>query len=195
MRRSLLTAAAGALLVTGGCGGGIKAKLAEVRDSDVPLYYAGDSFAGLPLTHVETYGRGNALFVYGNCTPSGDDGGCAPPIEIQIFPFKPAQWRLAGGCRRLPRLLGVPTARHDGLVLFTRRTVVKIYARSHAEDRRVALALRRVGEDAPVRRLPAPDRSVEELEATACPKQGSSLIPPDLRGRKAPSGAHKRVGE
>jgi hypothetical protein len=72
-------------------------------------------------------------------------------------------------CHRRPTLLGVPTVRHDGLVLFTEGQVVKIYARSAAEDRRVALALRRVSDNKPAPRLPAPDPRVSELQAEVCP--------------------------
>lgn len=113
------------------------------------LYYAGRSFAELALTHAESEGGGRALFVYGSCEiddPDGilgpEGGSCSPPVQIQVFPFDPDQWRLAAGCFRRPPLRGVPTVRHDGLVLFTARTVVKIYARGPAEDRRVAQALR-----------------------------------------------------
>jgi hypothetical protein len=114
-----------------------------------PLYYAGRSFAGLALTHAESEGGGRALFVYGACEiedPDGilgpEGGSCSPPVQIQVFPFDPKQWRLAAGCYRRPPLRGVPTVRHDGLILLTARTVVKIYARGPAEDRRVARALR-----------------------------------------------------
>ncbi|MDQ2910327.1 MAG: hypothetical protein M3R39_04830 [Actinomycetota bacterium] len=148
----------------------VDANLARARAVAVPLYYAGRSFAGLPLTHVELEGPGRAFFVYGTCViPAGQtEGGCAPPVQIQLFPFDPGQWRRAVACHRRRSLLGVPTARHDGLVLFTGRTVVKIYARSHAEDRRVALTLRRVGDDKPLRRLPPPTAPVRELQARVC---------------------------
>jgi hypothetical protein len=119
------------------------------RASGPRLYYAGRSFADLPLTHAESAEGGRALFVYGTCEvedPDGilgpEGGSCSPPIQIQVFPFDPQQWGLAAGCFRRPTLRGVPTVRHDGLVLFTARTVVKIYARGPAEDRSVAEALR-----------------------------------------------------
>jgi len=127
------------------------------------LYYAGVEFAGLPLTHAETGG----LFVYGSCNPSGDDGGCAPPIEIQHFAFRRGDWSRAMFCRRLPSLRGVPTVRHDGLVLLTRDGVVKIYARTPAEDRRVALALRPVNARTPARLAP-PSSAVVRLVNRRC---------------------------
>jgi hypothetical protein len=116
-----------------------------------PLYFAGRSFAGLPLTHAEREVEGRALFVYGTCEvedPDGifgpEGGSCTPPVEVQVFPFRPEDWRpgVAQGCYRRPSLRGVATVRHDGLVLFTASIAVKIYARSPAEARRVARALR-----------------------------------------------------
>jgi hypothetical protein len=143
--------------------------LASARAARVHVYYAGRSLAGLPLTGVDVEGPDRVLIVYGTCRIAlPADGGCAPPIQIQHFPFKPADWRLAINCHRRPSLLGVPTVRHDGLVLFTEGQVVKIYARSPAEDRRVARALRRVSDDTPVRHLPAPDPRVAELQADVC---------------------------
>jgi hypothetical protein len=144
--------------------------LARARASPVPLYFAGRRFAGLPLTDVEVGRQGRALFAYGTCViPAGQEGGCSVPVQIQIFPFDPKAWSLAVGCHRRPELLGVPTVRHDGLVLFTRRTVVKIYARNPAEDRRVALGLRDVRKPRRVlRRLPPPVPSIERAQASVC---------------------------
>lgn len=65
--------------------------------SDYELYNAGASVDGLPLTAVQRVDaapnplepvRADAFtFVYGNCTVTpGDEGGCAPPVQIQIWP-------------------------------------------------------------------------------------------------------------
>jgi hypothetical protein len=63
----------------------------------------------------------------------------------------------------------VPTVRHDGLVFFTRRSVVKIYARNPAEDRRVALSLRDARRPRSVLlRLPPPLPSAHRLQASVC---------------------------
>jgi hypothetical protein len=144
--------------------------LAKARAAAIPLYFVGSRFRGLPLTQVEVESGGRALFAYGTCViPAAQtEGGCSVPIQIQIFPFDPKQWRLAVGCHRRPSLRGVPTVRHDGLVLFTRRTVVKIYARNPAEDRQVALALRDVRTDRRSQLLPPPTRSARELQAAVC---------------------------
>jgi hypothetical protein len=127
------------------------AQEADVREAAgkarMPIYFLGEAFAGLPLTDVHGGERG-ATVVYGRCKLPRGEGGCAPPIQIQHFAFASAGWSNAVGCRGRPSLRGVPTVRHDGLVLVTRDGLVKIYARGPAEDRRVALALRRPGERA-----------------------------------------------
>jgi hypothetical protein len=153
LRGALLTLLAAALLTA--CESGrrvpfredVDGKLSRIRAaSGPPVYFLGRRFAGLPLTHAESERAGHALFVYGTCKiPPGSDSGCAPPVQIQVFRFDPNMWRAAVGCHLRPSLRGVRTVRHDGLVLLTLSTVVKIYARNPAEDRRAALALRAVG--------------------------------------------------
>lgn len=178
--RMIVLAAVAFVLLTGGCGGreyltvpqgeDIEGGLAKARASGFPVYYAGRSFAGLPLTDVEIDLPGRALIAYGTCRIAlPADGGCSVPVQIQHFAFNPSSW---GGavvnCYRQPSLLGVPTVRHDGLVLFTEGRIVKIYARSAVEERRVALALRRVGDDRLVRRLPRPEPRIIKLQAQVC---------------------------
>ncbi len=109
-------------------------------------------------------------FSYGTCEIEielGGDGGCPIPIAIQNFPFRPNDWRRAVGCRTLEPVGRIPAVRHDGLVLFTRDGVVKIYARGPAEERRVARALAVVGEDEPAR-LPPPTAGVIRLVERVC---------------------------
>jgi hypothetical protein len=143
--------------------------LAKARESAFPIYYLGRSFAGLPLTDVVLDRQDRALIAYGTCRIAlPAEGGCSVPIQIQHFPFKFGDWRLAVNCYRRPELLGVPTVRHDGLVLFTGTRVVKIYARDATEDRRVAMALRRITENHPIRHLPEPPRRIRELQARVC---------------------------
>jgi hypothetical protein len=178
--RMIGLAAVALVLLAGGCGSrgyatvprgeDVEGGLSKARAARFPIYYAGRTFAGLPLTDVEVERPGRALIAYGTCRIAlPADGGCSVPVQIQHFPFNPSNWRGAVvNCYRKPSLLGVPTVRHDGLVLFTRGQVVKIYAHSAAEGRRVALALRRVSDDKLVRRLPAPDPRVSELQAKVC---------------------------
>ena len=61
---------------------------------DWPLWWFGDSFDSLNLTHVDelTPARGFPTynfvsFVYGTCTPPPGGEGCGPPLEIQIAPL------------------------------------------------------------------------------------------------------------
>ena len=165
----------------------VEGKLTSARSAPGPtLYYLGREFAGLPLTDLAAETPGRALFVYGTCELPKGEGGCAPPIQVQIFPFDPHAWRGAAGCRRLRPLRGVPTVRHDGLVLVTGRTVVKLYARSPREDRAAARALHAVNRARPLvaDALPPPPRHVAALIDTACgkrpgesgPKQGDPLV-------------------
>jgi hypothetical protein len=178
--RTIGLGAVALVLLAGGCSSrdyvtvphaeDIEGGLAKARVSGFPIYYAGRSFAGLPLTHVELDLPGRALIAYGTCRIAiPADGGCSVPVQIQHFPVNPSSW---GGtvvnCYRQPSLLGVPTVRHDGLVLFTEGRIVKIYARSAVEERRVALALRQVSNGRLVRRLPAPEPRIIQLQAQAC---------------------------
>lgn len=138
------------------------------KSVDVPLYYLGESFAGLPLTGADGDGRRATLF-YGTCKLSGgNEPSCSVPLQIQHFPIRPGDWQRAVGCTRRPSIRGVPTARHDGLVLFTREGIVKIYARSPREDQLVAQQLRRVRDDVRAARLPAPSAATVALIDEAC---------------------------
>ena len=71
---------------------------------DYPLYFAGDRVEGFPL--VAVLRRADAAdfvsFVYGECT-AADDLGCAPPIEIQVWP---ACRRHLGLYRHIPSFAG-----------------------------------------------------------------------------------------
>ena len=54
----------------------------DLRSSDAPYYYVGESFEGLEISHVERYQRDVATLVYGDCEARSDEG-CAPPLELQ----------------------------------------------------------------------------------------------------------------
>jgi hypothetical protein len=129
------------------------------REARHPVYFLGRRFEGLPLTAVSFHRprSGYLSFLYGTCTvPLPADGGCGVPVSVQAFPFRAKQWRLAVGCYRVAPVRGVPAARHDGLVLLTERGVIKIYARTTAQERRAAAALRPVGARRPGGNLPSP---------------------------------------
>ena len=145
------------------------------EQANVQLYWLGESYDGLPLTEVwaaDRPGSGRAHLIYGECDGESegiDDFHCTKPqIQIQHFPFDAVGWRIASGCRTLPTLRGVPTLRHDGLVLVTGDGIVKIYGRRKSEDDRIARALR------PLRRpnaahFPAPSAAQRRTVARACP--------------------------
>lgn len=122
--------------------------------SPEPLFFAGERWEGLPLTAVLR--RFDPVeyvsFVYGDCAPD-DDAGCAPPVEIQVWP----------ACRRhlalydsswqdLDRLAvrGVPGAvldRGTRLELQSGRSTIVVFADSRQRLSRIAAGLRPV--DAP----------------------------------------------
>lgn len=133
-----------------------------------PIYYAGNSVSGYPLTGVlhDSHPAEVISFVYGDCTPPRDseghyDGGCALPVEVQVWP----------ACYRNPGLYsgpssptpdettvrGVPAAFYEGgnrLEIQTGTSTVVIFANSPAT---VADALRGVNNNVPTGAdLPAP---------------------------------------
>lgn len=145
------------------------------EEASVQLYWLGESYDGLPLTEASAeteVGARRALFVYGECDgeSEGVDGFQCTKAQLQIqhFPFEAVGWKLASGCRTLPSLRGVPTLRHDGLVLVTRDGIVKIYGRRKSEDGRIARALKPVGKPR-ADRLPSPTSAQRRIVADACP--------------------------
>jgi hypothetical protein len=118
--------------------------------SKFPLYDTGDSMGGLPLTGVQSDQNPDVVtFVYGDCMLPEGEGGCAPPVSIQIW----------NACNRNPTsytqdmlspigdktaIRGVPAAYFEGgnrLEIQTGRSTVVIFADSPAP---VARALRGV---------------------------------------------------
>ena len=145
------------------------------EQAGVQLYWLGESYDGLPLSEVwaaDQPGAGRAHFIYGECDGESegiDDFHCTKPqIQIQHFPFEAKSWKRASGCRTLPTLRGVPTLRHDGLVLVTAGGIVKIYGRRAREDDEIARALMPLGKRR-ASRLPPPSATQRELVAQACP--------------------------
>lgn len=74
-----------ALLAVAGCGGSEREPSSAVPPQS---YHLGDEFDGLPLSDVLPPAQGaggSTSFIYGDCQPSGSDGGCAPPLEVQTW--------------------------------------------------------------------------------------------------------------
>jgi hypothetical protein len=157
----------------------VTADLAEARAFNAyPVSWAGERFEDWDLVFVTTVGF--ASFHYGDCDPGGSffepaDGGCAPPFLIEIH----------GLCDELDamtsnpiwkdrRVRGAPVGMSPdgGLIVFTRRTQVRVYGEE-------AAALRLVGELRSLNRLgprfgpddpiPAPRPGVLEGTARFCP--------------------------
>jgi hypothetical protein len=117
-----------------------------------PIFFAGDRTEGIALEVIlrRSDPAEYVSFVYGDCVPESD-AGCAPPIEIQVWP----------ACRRhlalydsshgpdLDRVTvrGVPAAVLDGgtrLELQTGRSTIVVFADSRQRLSRIANDLRSV---------------------------------------------------
>jgi hypothetical protein len=137
------------------------------------LYSLGASFQDLPLTAVirrcdnpDPWGSANYVsYIYGDCEPQpppGEtyiDGGCAPPLEVQIWP---ACERSLGDYNGDPRvsqprqLRGVPVAAVDDWVeVYTADSTVVVFGHDQALIERAVTALHPLPpEDAPAKYPP-----------------------------------------
>jgi hypothetical protein len=141
-----------------------------------PLYWVGEHFEGWDLEHVDvTTPRHPATFIYGTCElPVPADGGCAPPLQLQIAPLcthLEVVYRYPIGERQI-RGAPVGTSRDDAPVLLTNRVQVKVYSGQGATRGiayRALQALRSVNDVPPVidadDPIPAPPRAVQEGES------------------------------
>jgi hypothetical protein len=158
--------ALGAMAAVSACGGSERStstsELVDAKSfSDHTLYYLGGSFRGLPLTFAGL-GSGSGTerrrawdFIYGDCTPSGGDEGCAPPLDVQ-------NWSI---CTRFPALYPGPTPKTSpahgaetlpaggGLDVYTGRTTVVIFGEHKSA---VIRSLTRVRDDVTPDTLPPP---------------------------------------
>jgi hypothetical protein len=156
---------------------------------DFPLYAPGEAHGDLPLTAVERRFddspdappvRANYVdFIYGTCEASEGEGGCAPPLSVQIW----------AACERNPmaygpeiaregplNVRGVPAYFFEGgrrLELSTGTSTVVIFAASRDRALAAANALQGVNNqvtaDAP---LPPPAYTTEDYGGTSvlpCP--------------------------
>ena len=143
---------------------------------EYPLYFAGDRVDGHELVAVlrRSDSAEFVSFVYGDCTPA-DGMGCAPPIEIQVWPACRRHLALYGSAPGDPGLerttvRGVPAAVLDGgaqLELQTGRSTIAVFGDSRGRVARVARALRPVG-DVPFapQELPPPEQGAPESALT-----------------------------
>jgi hypothetical protein len=131
------------------------------------LFSVGSSFEGLPLVAAPDADGGpvpgspSVGFIYGTCKPPADEGGCSPPLTVQIHRAcdRPPVEAMGGGYRKLT-LRGVPAALVDGdprLELRTGDVTIVVFARTVARVRRAAAALRSLdGHLGPTDDLPRP---------------------------------------
>jgi hypothetical protein len=125
--------------------------LAAMRAFDkFPLYDAGDAVSGYPLVGIQYDQNPDVVtFVYGDCLPPEGEGGCAPPVSIQIWNAcsrNPSSYlqSMASPVGDKTAIRGVPAAFFEGgnrLEIQTGRSTVVIFANSPAP---VARALRGV---------------------------------------------------
>jgi hypothetical protein len=124
---------------------------------DYPLYWAGERFEQWDLEHVSVNPSGFSTFIYGTCDIEGwfADGGCAPPLEIQIQPLCAHLDVVANNpVWKRREVRGAPVGTIDSApVLFTNRVQVKVY-RGQGSDpglpMRALQALRSVNQVEPV---------------------------------------------
>ena len=132
-----------ALLTSGGSDPEPPPDAATVRAAqdaaDFPLYWAGESVAGLPLTGVSRTG-GQVSVTYGDCAPPAGEGGCPYPVEIQTTSI----------CERNPLILdlrprsssrvrGVPAREYgDDLSLEVGTSSVTVFTRPEYREQVVA---------------------------------------------------------
>ena len=115
-----------------GCslGDDLDADLEAARESDeLPLYWVGEEFEGLDITHVEGALSGRSgTFVYGTCEIEADHG-CPPPLQIQIFPLCFHLDVATANDRWMRRTIrGAPVGMLDSApLMFTERAQVKVY--------------------------------------------------------------------
>ncbi len=151
-------------LVGCGAGNGGSTDLSAAREfPGYLLYYAGHEVEGESLSYVAgPADQGPAkgwTFIYGDCTPSGGEGGCPAPVEIQNFPI----------CRRWPAAYpwevplfdfhGAKATRRAGgtIEIYTGRTAIAIFT-SGISARAVARRRRMVGSQKPATRFPSPQK-------------------------------------
>jgi hypothetical protein len=166
------------LAAAAGCGSDGTPDLDEAkRFRQFELYYLGSSFEGLPLTdgpdeHLRDRRPPRPVgFIYGDCEPEGD-AGCAPPLEIQVWPScmrNPTSYSGPGSRPRSRfRARAVPAAEvGGGTDVYTGRVTIAIFS-DRPRTRRAIAALRGLNTGVePGDPLPSPTRAALEGRA-AC---------------------------
>lgn len=160
---------------------GKKACTAAREPANFRLYSLGSSFGELPLTTVlrtctapqplpgdaeelpPTWRTNSVSYVYGTCELPEGEGGCAPPVTVQIWPACERHRALYRPPPKLTRRRGVPSAPASGLMveLYTADATVVVFADDRALLDRAVAALQ------PVARGSAPADLPPRLQPTA----------------------------
>jgi len=144
--------------------------------ADFPLYDAGSAVEGWPLVAVLHRSDPTATyvsFIYGDCQAT-DDLGCAPPVEVQVWPAcirNPSLYKSSQPGAPTPEnttARGVPAAFFEGgqrLEIQTGTSTVVVFASTRDDALRVASALR--GVNVPVQAAaPLPEPATGALTGT-----------------------------
>jgi hypothetical protein len=113
--------------------------------------------------HARQQGRRRIYwtFIYGKCTPPPSEGGCAPPLEVQVWS---ACVRSVSRNRHLYEFRGAKATGGGGryeispMEIFTGRTTVIVFSDERSLTKTAARELREVHEAQVAPRLPSPAR-------------------------------------
>jgi len=146
------------VLATAGCStlfGDSDVDVSAAKEFDeYPLYWVGAGFEQWDLVHVEIRPQ-MTTFIYGDCEVTGNEGGCPPPLSIQVSPLCAHLDVVARGpIWRRRSIRSAPVGAIDSApVLFTTGAQVKVY-RGQGSDaglpKRALEALRSINDVPPV---------------------------------------------
>jgi hypothetical protein len=150
------------------------------------LYYSGPEAAGLPLKAVvkgwatDRHSRQQGqraidwTFVYGDCTPPASEGGCAPPLQVQVWS---ACVRSIGSKRHLYEFRGAKATGVGGRVevspmeISTGRSTIIVFGNEKSMIKAAARELREVHQTQAASRFPPPARGSLEGKLPCQPKR------------------------
>jgi hypothetical protein len=120
-----------ALVAVGGCTVGRGPDVESARTFEgYPLYWVGERFEKWDLEYAEVRPDGFSTFIYGTCEIEPfSDGGCAPPLAIQVQPLCAHLDAVAANpVWKRREVRGAPVGTIDSApVLFASRVQVKVY--------------------------------------------------------------------
>jgi len=152
-------------LICGSCATadeGISLNEAKSFHTRYATYYDGPEVAGLPLENINGDPSHCCSFMYGTCTPPPAEGGCAPPLEIQVFSTCKRWFRGIAGRRHahIYNFRGAKTIANDPPEsytpeIFTGRTTVVFWGESWKIVKAAERQLREIHQSKP-QALPPP---------------------------------------